>query len=101
MRTCGFADDDARRQEFDVGYAEARRLVLEQNDLDGALACLHKVTPVSQSDVQRWTDLVAALLFRKGEGQASLAVLTDHGSACSGADFAEASIRMLKRRLGY
>jgi len=99
MRTCGFAEDDSRRQGFDAGYAEARRLVLEQNDLDGALNCLHTVKPASQSDVQRWTDLVAALLFHKGDGQASMAVLTGHGSSSCSDSSTASSIQMLKRWL--
>ncbi len=60
-------EDDAPTQVFDDLYAEAKRFVLEHNDMDAAMACLSLVQPQSQSHWWRWTDFMAALLFRKGE----------------------------------
>jgi hypothetical protein len=48
-------------------YDEAKRLILEENDLDGAMRCLCAALPQSQRDRWLWTDLLAAVLFARGQ----------------------------------
>lgn len=95
-----FAKVSAHYQGLGAGYAEARRLVLEWNDLDGALRCLRRVKPVSQSDLWQWTDFMAALLYWKGDYEGSMNVLIDYRACCPGGHLAEPSIRMLESRIG-
>jgi hypothetical protein len=50
---------------FQDGYTRAVRLILQYNDLDGAIDCLRKVKPRSQSTLWLWTDLMATLLLKR------------------------------------
>ena len=62
-----FAGDGVGSGTFDDGYTRAKKLVLENNDVQGAVDCLNRVKPQSQPGFWQWTDLMVALLFKKGE----------------------------------
>ncbi len=68
--------DTARTASFQSCYDEARRLILEDKDVDGAICCLCAAPrPQSQPDCWRWTDLLAAALFAQGQYWHCLGVL--------------------------
>lgn len=76
MLTFETTEKVARRATFRSGYAEAKRLVLEHNDIEAAIALLKTVRPRSKSNLWQWTDFMAALLLRKGKFSECCKVLT-------------------------
>jgi hypothetical protein len=91
-------EDDVLSEMFHVGYAEAKRLVLEYNDLDAARDCLGMVKPESKSSLWRWTDLMAALLFRKGEYSECGRVLASYDTRYPGDPRVVSLIQMLRKK---
>ena len=91
-------EDGVLSEMFYVGYAEAKRLVLEHNDLDAARDCLGMVKPESKSSLWRWTDLMAALLFRKGEYSECGRVLASYDTRYPGDPRIVSLIQMLRKK---
>jgi len=59
-------------------YDEARRLILQESDLDGAIRRLCMALPHSQPDCWLWTDLLAAALFARRQYCCCLCVLRSY-----------------------
>ena len=85
-------------ERFEDVYAAAKRSVLEHNDLDTALRCLKGIAPESQSTWWRWTDLMAALLFWKGEYSACCRILASYDARYPGDPRVAALLQNLRRR---
>ncbi len=98
MRKPDTIKDGVQSAMFDVGYAEAKRLVLEDNDLDAAMDCLSMVKPESKSSLWQWTDLMAALLFRKGRHSECCRVLASYDTRYPGDPRVGSLIQMLTKK---
>ncbi len=60
-------------------YDKAKRLILKDEDVDGAICCLWGAPrPQSQADYWRWTDLLAAALFARRQYCCCLCVLRSY-----------------------
>ena len=82
---------------FDTAYAEAKRLVLEHNNPEAALECLRRAEPRSNPTLWKWADFTAALLYHKGEPQASLHVLVSYCDRYPGDRRALRCIQILRK----
>ena len=90
--------DNTRAAMFSVAYAEAKRLILEHNDVNAAMRCLNTVTPECKSHLWCWTDLMAALLFKEGLYCECYRVLTSYDSRHPGDPRVASIIEMLRSR---
>jgi hypothetical protein len=88
--------DGVLSEMFEDGYAEARKLILEYNDLDAAIECLSALRPESKSDWWRWTDLMGALLFRKGRYAECCEVFASYNARCPGDPRVVSLVRKLR-----
>jgi hypothetical protein len=86
------------REMFYVAYANAEKLVLEQNDIEAAIDCLSLVKPESKSSLWRWTDLMAALLLRKGDYSGCWRVLASYDSNYPGDPRIVSLVQMLRKK---
>lgn len=92
--------DSVPTDPFARTYAEARRLILTQNDPEAALRCLRVITPASKSNLWLWTDLVAALLFWKGQYGACCKVLISYRDRCPDDHNVTPIIQVLRQKYG-
>lgn len=83
---------------FYAAYANAQKLVLEHNDLEAAMACLSSIRPESRSCLWQWTDLMAALLLRKGDYSGCWRVLASYDSSYPGDSRIVSLSQMLRKK---
>jgi len=84
---------------FRSWYDKAKRLILEKSDLDGAMRCLCKARPRSRADRWLWTDLLAAVLFARGQYSHCLWVLCCYDCCYPDDHHARFAIRIVITRL--
>lgn len=84
---------------FPVRYDEARRLILEDNDLDAAIGCLCQARPEDRDDAWLRTDMLAAALFARGRYRHCLLILRSHNGRYPGDPRVQLAIRIVAAQL--